>query len=374
MKNLISLCLIIFLFHTVSATHNRAGEILYKRIAPYTQVVGSATVQVYTYSITVIKYTDDGPFIADRCIDTIYFGDGTKGIAPRINGATACGCGFVNGTTIGCGSVIINSPGYKVKYNVYSIAHTYPGAGSYLIKSFDPNRNQGVHNIPNSVNLPFYIESYLVISSFIGANSSPVLTNPPIDQATVGVCFYHNVGAVDSDGDSLSYEITPCRDGNGQAISGYFYPELGFNGSYSINPVSGLLTWCTPQFLDEYNIAILIKEWRKNTAGVYQLIGYVLRDMQVLAKYGVVGLAKNTSTGGVQISPNPFNDKLEINVGSKIHIETQVFASDGKLIFKGVNEPADGRINLDLDGLKPGIYMLHIISESGSLFRKVVKQ
>jgi gliding motility-associated-like protein len=278
------------LFSFAKATHNRAGEITYKRIEPFTKVIGGVTVQVYTYSITIIKYTDDGPGIADRCVDTIYFGDGDRGIAPRIKeGMTGCGCGSFNGQAVGCGTLIINESsgsgnGYKVKMNVYTIIHTYPGAGSYLIRTLDPNRNQGVHNIPNSVNLPFYIESKLIINSFTGANSSPVFTFPPVDRACKGVCFEHNPGAYDPDGDSLSYEITTSRGEDGQTVLGYFFPETGAGGSYGINARTGLLRWCTPQLIDEYNIAFIVKEWRKNTSGTYQLIGYVLRDMQVIVK------------------------------------------------------------------------------------------
>ena len=284
------LVLCFFLFIQVKATHNRAGEITYKRIEPFTKVVGGITVQVYTYSITLIKYTDDGPNIADRCVDSVFFGDGKMGIAPRINGPTNCGtnnpngCGFLNNQAVTCGSIIINEGGYRVKQNIYTIVHTYPAAGSYLIRSFDPNRNGGVRNIPNSINLPFYIESLLIINSFTGANSSPIFAFQPIDRACRGVCFEHNPGAFDPDGDSLSYEITTSRGENGQSIVGYFYPETGSGGSFGIHPVTGLLKWCTPQFTSEYNIAFFVKEWRKNTSGVYQMIGYVLRDMQVIVK------------------------------------------------------------------------------------------
>src|SRR5687768_10360106 len=104
--------LIIFLAHfTALATHNRAGEITYKRIAPFTKVVGGVTVPVFTYSITVIKYTDDGSGsiqIADRCVDTVDFGDNERGVAPRINGGTSCGCGTIGGVQVGCGVLIIN--------------------------------------------------------------------------------------------------------------------------------------------------------------------------------------------------------------------------------------------------------------------------
>jgi len=260
------------------ATHNRAGEIVYKRIAPFTQVIpGVGTVQVYTYSITLTKYTDDGPGIADRCVDTIYFGDGQRGIADRINGpSTFCDC------DLHCGEIVISDPGYTVKKNIYTIIHTYSGSGSYLIHSYDPNRNNNVINIPNSVNQSFYLETLLVINNFTGANTSPEFKYSPIDRACSGKCFYHNPGAYDVDGDSLSYEISTSRGDNGQTVPGYSFPDAGSSGIYGIHPITGLLTWCKPQATGEYNLAFIVKEWRKNTSGVYVLIGYVLRDMQVV--------------------------------------------------------------------------------------------
>ncbi len=260
------------------ATHNRAGEILYKRIPPLTQVVGGVIVPVFNYSITIYTYTDHGPNVADRCADTVLFGDGTRGIAPRINdGVANCGQGCIH-----CGQIMISDPNFTVKLNTYTITHTYSGAGSYLIRMLDPNRNAGVHNIPNSDQQPFYLESLLIINNFSGANSSPEFHNPPTDRACVGKCFYHDPAAYDVDGDSLSFEITDSRGQNGQTVPGYFPPETGNGGVYSINAVTGKLTWCKPQFRDEYNIAFIVKEWRKNTSGVYQMIGYVLRDMQVI--------------------------------------------------------------------------------------------
>src|SRR5438552_6320104 len=82
-------------FLRAGATHNRAGEIIYKRIEPFTKVQNGMTLQVYTYLITLTKYTDHGPLIADRCVDTIFFGDGDRGIAARINGVAnpSCNCG-----------------------------------------------------------------------------------------------------------------------------------------------------------------------------------------------------------------------------------------------------------------------------------------
>jgi hypothetical protein len=372
MKTIYSFLLFFLFLFSAKATHNRAGEIVYKRIAPFTNVVGTVTVQVYTYSITLIKYTDDGVGIADRCADTIYFGDGSKGLAPRINGSTNCGCGV----SVACGSLIVSIPNYKVKYNVYSIIHQYPGVGNYLISSFDPNRNQGVHNIPNSVNQPFYLESLLIINSISANNSSPVLTNPPINQATVGVCFYYNVGAIDADGDSLSYELTPCRTIGGQSVNGYFYPETGFAGTFSINALTGLLTWCTPQLLTEYNIAILVKEWRKNTSGVPQLMGYVLRDMQILVRYGVVGIQRTSYSSEIRVFPNPFEERLEVDLQGRSYekLESSIYTMYGELVFSSVHKKVQGSRSFNLNTLNAGTYILSIQAGDEIFRQKIIKR
>lgn len=276
-------------FIQAKATHNRAGEITYTRIAPFTKALPNGQiVQVFTYSITITKYTNHGQNVADRPIDTVYFGDGEFQRVRRINGPL--NCGYYNGP-IGCGEIIINDAGYVVKLNTYTVTHTYSAQGNFLIRTLDPNRNAGVKNIPNSDNYPFYIESLLVINLFTGANSSPVFTFRPIDKACMGVCFEHNPGAYDPDGDSLSYELTEPRGKGGLAVPFYAPPYAAGPGIFKIDSVTGLLSWCNPGTdpnnasntgVGEYNMAFIVSEWRKNTSGHYEKIGYVLRDMQVL--------------------------------------------------------------------------------------------
>lgn len=225
------LCLGFFL--SSKATHNRAGEITYKWLFGY------------TYEIKVTTYTNiNGTNLADRCEDTVYFGDGTRAVVLRSNGTTStlCSGGAKDG-------VPLNS---NIKLNEYVTTHTYPGPGNYLISMEDPNRNAGVINLPNSVNQVFYIESFLVIPTFgSGKNSSPILTFPPIDDGCVYKCFLHNPGAVDLEGDSLSYELTSCRGSGGGVINGYTYPLTGGGGTYNVNATSGTLTWCSPQLQGE---------------------------------------------------------------------------------------------------------------------------
>ena len=248
-------------FFTSKATHNRAGEITYKWLFGY------------TYEIKVTTYTNiNGSNLADRCEDTVYFGDGTRAVVLRSNGSNSGTCSPARE------GVPLN---LNIKLNEYVTTHAYQGPGNYRISMEDPNRNAGVINLPNSVNQVFYIESFLVIPSFGSQkNSSPILTFPPIDDGCVYKCFLHNPGAVDLEGDSLSYELTSCRGSAGTPINGYTYPQTG-GGTYNINATTGTLTWCSPQLQGEYNLAMIIKEWRKDDDNEYFLVGYILRDLQV---------------------------------------------------------------------------------------------
>ena len=228
------------------ATHNRAGEITFRHL------------NGLNYEITIVTYTKNSA-PADRPYLGLNWGDGTSDSLPRVNG---------NG--------VIIAP--DIKKNIYIGTHVYPGTSTYIINFEDPNRVGGITNIPGSVNVPFYIESKLVISSALGFNNSVVLLQPPIDDGVVGYPFIHNPNAYDPDGDSLSYQLIECKGSGGLPIPGYFYPDYPTyaSTSFSLNPITGDLIWDSPIFVGLYNVAFLIIEWRNG----YQ-IGYVERDMQI---------------------------------------------------------------------------------------------
>ena len=201
-KNL-SLAALWFLIACVPghASHNRGGHISYQRVAPFVKVVGTVTVPVYNYSITVTKYHNTGQSAAVRCVDTVRFGDGSSGVAPRINGAVCNDCG----SSIGCGAPL---PGpYTGIVSIYATVHEYPGPGVFFIRSSDPNRNFDIDNIPNSGLVPFTIESKLVISESPNQQSAKI-NSIDLGYGNVGSCYQHFLNATDDDGDSLSFEIT----------------------------------------------------------------------------------------------------------------------------------------------------------------------
>jgi gliding motility-associated-like protein len=241
-------CLMIFIgllnITPARATHQRAAEITYRHVSGL------------TYEITLISYTfTPSQANAYRDFLTILWGDGTSSEIPRVD--------------------ITYLPD-SITYNKYIGQHTFPGPSTFTISCEDPNRNGGIINIPNSVNTPLYIYSVLTINPFLSPpNNSPVLLIPPVDNGCVHQPFYHNPGAYDSDGDSLSYKLVPCRGIQGQVIPGYSYPAA--TNTLTLDPVSGDLFWDSPKQQGEFNIAILIEEWRSG-----RKIGAILRDMQII--------------------------------------------------------------------------------------------
>ena len=233
-----------FIANIAFATHQRAAEITYRHIEGLT----------YEFTITMYTYTPS-PADNTREVMPIFWGDETGEEIPRI--------------------VFEDLEGVvDVTLNIYKGQHTFPAPGTYTVSVEDPNRNGGVVNIPNSVNIPMFIETSLLINPFLGYNNSVQLLSPPIDLGCVGKRYIHNPGAYDIDGDSLSYQLVVCKGGGGFDIPGYTYPKT--SDIFEIDPVSGDLLWETPVLQGEYNVAFVIEEWRHGVK-----IGTVRRDMQI---------------------------------------------------------------------------------------------
>lgn len=235
-----TLLLLILAFNYVNATHNRAGEITLTQLNDYTYQI---TITTFTYTLSQ----------ADRNELEVDWGDNTVSFADRYS------------TTI--------LPNFYQK-NLYTTKHTFPGPGTYQIVVEDPNRNKGVKNIPESVNVIFSIKTTITVIPSIGQNSTPILLNPPIDRAALDQIFVHNPAAFDPDGDSISYKLTVCTEKDGEPIEGYKLPS--HSDTIFIDPVSGDLTWIRPDEIGIYNIAIDVEEWRKGVK-----IGNIVRDMQI---------------------------------------------------------------------------------------------
>ncbi len=240
------------------ATHNRAGEIRVEQIGDCNAL---------TIRATITTYTDIRSVNADRDTLRLCWGDGTCMNVGRINGPRQ------NGEPVG----------NFIKKNIYIAEHTYPGRATYTLTMTDPNRVSGIWNInfPNSVNIAFHLATtYTFLNpQFQGCNSTPVLLQPPIDIGCVGQPFQHNPNAYDPDGDSLSYEFIVPRQDINAPVPRYLFPnqvDPGANNTLTLNRVTGDILWNAPQREGEFNLAIIIIEWRNGVP-----IDTTIRDMQI---------------------------------------------------------------------------------------------
>lgn len=243
MKKIILFFFVLTIGQSAFATHNRAGEIVFDHLFGL------------TYEVTVVIFSDpSSPAYARKSIE-INWGDNT-----------------------GLDSLFVTTEDPltpNLSKRTWVGRHTFPGPGNYMISVTDLNRNAGINNIENSSQVPFYVETLLRISPFAkDENNSVKLLNDPIDEACVGELFIHNPGAYDPDGDSLAYELVKSKTIDGLTAPGYFFPPA--SNSIYVDPITGDLVWDEPTQAGQFNVSILIKEYRNGI-----LLSTVLRDMQI---------------------------------------------------------------------------------------------
>lgn len=223
------------------ATHIRGGYLKIKLL------------NNFTYAVTLHMYTNPGSVInpGDGKLD---FGDKSPPV-----------------TTPSFGNTFAQSS--KVGYYEYTITHTFPRPGAYLITYLEPNLDAGIVNISNSVERPFYIETQIVLDGVHDCSSPDFLVDP---------FFFHSVGksyslanaAVSQRDYQLLYElVTPLQPKD----SGYTRPQ-----NMELDPYNGLLTWDTQHQqhfqAGEYFVAVRVSQY-DNDGGK---IGHNWRSFQIL--------------------------------------------------------------------------------------------
>ena len=210
----------------------------------------------------------------------------------------------------------------------------------------DANRTGGICNIPSSDYSPFTLEAELIINPFLGNNNSPTYTVPPRISDAIGVIEYYNPLTVETDGDSLYYQlISPL------GASGYSNPVS--STSFTIDSNTGIITWDAPVMICQYSFAVKTSEWR-NIGGIRYYIGYTMQEGW--NQNGcATGVSENsTENTVVTIFPNPASDLINFSITNTIENESysiQIINSLGQIIndVKLINSTS-------ISNLKPGMY------------------
>ncbi|GAB4334326.1 MAG: hypothetical protein OHK0038_11300 [Flammeovirgaceae bacterium] len=258
---LTTLTLLLLAGFQASATHIRAGDLVIKKQGQN------------TLCITMTLYRDIDGVVGQPGTIILYNPDGS--VWQRIENIP-----FVSIQII---------PEKKTEVLRYETCISNAGAGRYCVAFVQDNRNDGVKNMSLSVETPFFIESCYESSPFLGNNSNPTLTYPPLDEACIGQRYIHNPQAIDPEGDSLSYRLVNCKRAKNTSVQGFLFPDLlseeQEDGTtppiFTMNPKTGDLIWNAPAQVGEYNIAYEVLEWRR---GFPNPIGIVNRDMQIIVE------------------------------------------------------------------------------------------
>ena len=178
------------------------------------------------------------------------------------------------------------------QYTYTGRVRNVPPGTTFTISYIKLNRNANIKNIAaGQSEVPFYLQTTIYTTQT--RNTLPKLTIPPIDEGAVGQIFTHNPGAVDADGDSLSYTMTVPRADKGFPVNQFVKPEfvqpgpaVGGGAAFSnISATKGDFVWNAPTLEGLYNVAIEITEWRKSPVdGRYRKLSVMVRDMQINVK------------------------------------------------------------------------------------------
>ncbi len=256
--------------------------------------------------------------------------------------------------------------GQGVRHNRYDTTYTFPGAGSYLLRTRLFSRNAGLLNIPNSVQEPLCVKAELIIGNNNSANSSVAFLQPALNFTHIWGVVQHDPLAFEPDGDSLHFElITPLGDGC-DPIDGYNFPhEVGSSSGYSwVDPVSGVFTWDSPFFVGEYVIGIKVSEWRNG-----QFVGSTIRDMTLCITSDIVNSISDIGSGSDISLLHLEQGLFEIADASSRNLTWQVFDQTGRRIDQGNLSAAT---LVDIRSATSGIYSL-VVAESNGEQHKVFR-
>ena len=258
-------------FSSLYASHNLAGQLSYIKTG------------TNTYELTLTTYTDPSSQLVDRPIADFLIYSTTGGQYTLIN--TITGVKRSNGNlcpdqqfALPCSTNVDFMGLYflgSIKENIYKTTYQFSGPGNFLVAYTDDNRINNVKNMLNSGGTSFSVSTLIKNTPQLGSNNSPRFLNRPIDFACTNKKWTHNPGGYDVEGDSLHYQLIPCLESVGTAVSGYNYPSF-FGGTINQDPNTGLITWDSPQQIGIYNVAFLIEEFRNGIK-----IGEAIRDMAI---------------------------------------------------------------------------------------------
>ncbi len=298
MKKLFSLILLFFSFVSFGS-HFAGGDIQYK-------YVGDSTGIAHHYKIILRLYRDASgigmPATTNVTVSSSCF---SNQVVPMTQQA---GSGLVAPTLFDC--VTPGSTGTRtLEIYTYKGFVILPGVcTNFKFWWSDCCRPGGITNIFNSNGTigadGFFFDADL--NNTLGNNSSPIFVSEPVRAFCVNKTFNWAQTSVEYNGDSIHYQMIPCREGlyptqtNIPFDPGYSATQPVTSTFFNINPKTGTISFLpTVQEIDV--MSVKITEYRfDSTFTVWYPVGSSSRDMMI----SISANCSPTATQGVILDYN----------------------------------------------------------------------
>lgn len=171
-----------------------------------------------------------------------------------------------------------NFPGVE-KY-VYSATVTLAPCDDWSFNTSICCRNNAITNINNPGGEQMYLQATLDNLNN-PCNSSPIFSNDPVPYVCLGQSFCFTHGAIDADGDSISfYQVVPLDQGPTDPVvyNGGFSASqpVSSNPMISFNSTTGEICM-TPTSQEVSVTALVVEHWNNGV-----LVGTTMRDIQII--------------------------------------------------------------------------------------------
>ena len=266
------------------------------------------------------------------------------------------------------GDVFDNANEFAIKY--FSGTHTYSQNAVCTITAGGINFSSAFQNIPNAqmqklvmrgmINLQVYANSPVSVFKTYVYDTVPCTGDPS--------GYTANMGMQNPDHDSLAYSINPHPE-----ISGYVIPPIG------VSPVTGMMTF-TANASGNYNVGLRTDAWRKNAAGVYDMIigtSYIelyvsACNVQVPPSTTSIESIEAKSVNLLNLFPNPTSNIVTVNTGVQGMKQVRLMDAMGRLLMN--TEQTGEQFNINMSEFTNGVYFLFVRTELGALTSKILKE
>lgn len=262
-KIFLSLLVFVGINQTSFASHNRGGNITWECVGPNQYVL---TLNFFENCATAFESSSNKSLIiTNDCnlpnpsasLPNITYQEEVSQLCPPSLASSACNGG--------------NLPG--VWLHQWQDTITLPGCCQYWTFAFSLCCQNTTVNLVGQPNI--YFESTLD-NCTKPCDFGPVISNPTVPYVCINQLVCYNLGAIETDGDSLSFELASGMSAAGTNVN----YQTGYSAAapipgITIDPLTGQIDFF-PTVQGNFVVVILIKEWDSNG----NLIGTVMHQLQ----------------------------------------------------------------------------------------------